>query len=46
MILYKKGTGNPFLVIATLAAENSLYFRKNLLERIVKFADKIIDEKL
>ena len=41
----------PFLVIdTTLASDNSLRFRKNLLERIQKFImkidDKIKDEKL
>ena len=37
MIIYKKYTGKPFsfLVIdATLASDNSLRFRKNLLEGI------------
>ena len=50
---YKKCTGKPysFLVIdATLASDNPLHFRNNLLERIQKLImttdDKIRDEKL
>ena len=53
MNLYKKCTANPycFLVIdATLASDNPLHFRKNLIERILKIIrtidDKIRDEKL
>ena len=53
MNLYKKCTAEPysFLVIdPTLALDNSLGFRKNLLERILKLImvidDKIKDEKL
>ena len=53
MNLYKKCTAKPysFLVIdTTLASDNPLHFRKNLLERIQKLNmtidDKIRDEKL
>ena len=53
MNLYKKCTAKPysFLVIdTTLASDNPLRFRKNLLERIQKLNmtidDKIRDEKL
>ena len=53
MNLYKKYTAKPysFLVIdATLASDNPLRFRKNLLERTEKLVmtidDKIRDEKL
>ena len=51
--LYKKSTEEPysFLVIdATLASDNPLRFRKNLLEKIknliMTIGDKIRDEKL
>ena len=53
MNLYKKCTARPYLFLvidATLASDNSLCFRKNLLERIEKLImtidDKIRDEKL
>ena len=49
MNLYKKYTAKPysFLVIdATLASDNPLRFRKNLLERVMTNDDKIRDEKL
>ena len=52
MNLYKKCTAKPysFLVInATLASNNPLRFRKNLIEQIWKLImtiDKIRDEKL
>ena len=52
MNLYKKCTAKPysFLVIDTTASDNSLRFRKNLVERIKKLImtidDKIEDEKL
>ena len=52
MNLYKKCTTEPYFLLAidtTLASDNSLRFRKNLLERIQKLImtidDKIKDEK-
>ena len=53
MNLYKKCTAKPYsflLIDATLASDNSLCLRKNLLERMSKLImvidDKIRDEKL
>ena len=53
MNLYKKCTVKPYFVLvidATLASDNPLHFRKNLVERmqnlIMTINDKIRDEKL
>ena len=53
MNLYKKFTAKPYcllVIYATLASDNRLCFRKNLLERIKKLImiidDKGIDEKI
>ena len=49
MNLYKKCTAKPhsFLIIdVTLASDNTLRFRKNLIERIQKLIMTIIDDKI